>query len=314
MIYDEENKGISEELLSQWEDTLQKYIPAIRLIKVDPLDYEVYINHMINEIPDRKTGIVLDITHSLRHMPVIIAFSLMTLKYVKDISDITVYYGAYELRDRNSGAPAPVLEIDIINTLVEFTENLAIYNNSANFIGVMDSLGIQDTEETYFRLEMNRQPRKKLKEISQRLDEISSVENYKGSIAKYMKKEIEPLIGATLHERMVERAVFFFKKKQYLKALILLYEGIILMIGRKYGYGSSLGYKSREEIRSFINKNKDIVFKNTKQRDVYYNLEYTRNAAAHGSRAMDTQNYVEQISSFESLFREGVKIYEEIKK
>lgn len=313
-IYDEENKGISKELVSQWENTLQQYIPAIRLIKVDPLDYEIYINHMIKEIPDEKTGIVLDITHALRHMPVIIAFSLMTLKYVKDISDITVYYGAFDLGNKDSGIPVPVLEIDIINTLVTFTENLAIYNNSANFIGVMDNLGVKDTDDTYFWLEMNRQPRKWLKEISQKLSEISLEENYKGSIARYMKKEIDPLIGTTLHERMVERAILFFDKKQYLKALILLYEGIILMIGQKYGYGSDLGYENRNEIRNFIKENKGTIFQNAEQHDTYYNLEYTRNAAAHGSRAIYTQDYVEQISSFKSLFEKGVRLYEEIKK
>ena len=80
-VYDEENNGLSEELLNLWEKALRGFMPGIRLIIVDPLDYEIYIDHMVREIPDGPRRIVLDITHGLRHMPVIMAFALMTLKH-----------------------------------------------------------------------------------------------------------------------------------------------------------------------------------------------------------------------------------------
>jgi len=63
---------------------------------------------------------VVDITHAFRHMPVIIAFSIMMLKHIKNISDIMVYYGAYELKGDEEYTP--VLKIDFINTLVSYAE------------------------------------------------------------------------------------------------------------------------------------------------------------------------------------------------
>ncbi len=314
-VYDEENEQISKELLAKWEKVLQQFIPGIRLIMVDPLDYEVFINYMIKEIPNDKRNIVLDITHAFRHMPVIIAFSLMTLKHIKDISNVIVYYGAYELKENRNdiNEPTPVLKIDFINTLVSYAENLAIFNNSGYFPGILENLGISGTENTYFWLEMNRQPRKDLELINKKLEEKATYENYQGEIAEHIGKELQPLIDTTLDKRMIERARFFFTKKQYLKALILLYEGIIIAIGKKYGFYSGLDYKEKEKIREYIKDNKESIFKNKQQENLYFELEYTRNAAVHGSISRGVQNYVEQQDQFEFLFTYNLETYKYLK-
>ncbi len=310
-VYDEEEKGISEELLRKWEGALQRNIPGIRLIIVDPLDYEVYVDHMIKEIPNEQRKVVLDITHAFRHMPVVIAFSLMALKHLKQISDIMVYYGAFELKkDRfNDNEPTPVLKIDFINTLVSYAESLATFNNSGYFPPLLDTIGITGSENTYFWLEMNRQPKSDLENISKRLKDKTLEANHEADIAKYIKQEIDPLIGASLDRRMVERARFFFDKKQYLKALILLYEGLILAIGRKHGFGNSLDYEKRQQVRKYISDNRYTLFDTKDRRETYFDLEYTRNAAAHGSRSKGTQNYVEHEDQFQKLFMDGLGVY-----
>jgi cell division protein DivIC len=219
MVYDEENDSISKSLLLQWEALLHNHIPGIRLILVDPRDYEIYINHMINEIPRDKTNVVLDITHAFRHMPVVIAFSLMALKHIKDISNIKVYYGAFELKENrfDNHEPTPVLNIDFINTLVSYSENLAIFSNSGYFPNILEDLGVSNMDKTYFWLEMNRQPRSDLESINKTLEEKAKLEGHEAKIAEHIKKEIEPLIGASLDRRMIERARFFFEKKTILE-------------------------------------------------------------------------------------------------
>ncbi len=315
-VYDieKDNKEIPPSLLLKWQETLQNYISGIRLILVSPKDYEIYIDHMINEIPNDKRNIVLDITHAFRHMPVIIAFSLMALKHIKDISKIMVYYGAFELKENrfDNEEPTPVLNIDFINKLVSYGENLAIFSNSGYFPNILEDLDISGTDETYFWIEMNRQPRKDLESINERLYGKIIEKNHQSKIAEYIKREMEPLIGASLHRRMVERARFFFEKKQYLKSLILLYEGLIIAIGRKHGIESGQDYENNQKIREYIRDNKRTIFKDKKQMELYYNLEYTRNAAVHGARSRGIQNYVEQQEQFETLFKSGLEIYEYI--
>lgn len=102
----------------------------------------------------------------------------------------------------------------------------------------------------------------------------------------------------------------FLRKKQYLKSLILLYEGLIIAIGRKYGLDSGLNHERNQKIREYIYKNKKNIFEDQERIDSYYNLENTRNAAVHGSRSRGTQNYLEQEDKFEILFNSGIEIYE----
>lgn len=312
-VYDEENVGISEKLLLEWQNKLQKYIPGIYFIMVDPLDYKVYIDHMIKEIPNEEMKLVLDITHGFRHMPAIMAFSIMMLKHVKNITDIMVYYGAFELGEKRGHAP--VLKIDFINTLVSYAESLATYNYSGYFPPLLELLGIPGTERTYYWLEMNRQPRTYLEDINKSLSKISLKDDYQSAIAEYIKKDFNSLIGATLDRRMVERSKFFFDKKQYLKALILLYEGIIIAIGRVHKNITSLEYNVREEIRKFINNNKNLVFKSILEKDTYCDLKDTRNSAAHGSEPKDPKRilkYVQEEEEFKALFKKGIQLYERI--
>jgi len=312
-VYDEENKGISDSTLDEWQVALCRRVPGIRLIKVDPLDYKVYINHMLQEMPDKNVDVVLDITHGFRHMPVIIAFSMMLLKYLKNITNISMYYGAFDMKDHpRSKDPVPVLKIDFINELVAFTENIAVFNNSSYFVGLLDLLGIANTEQTYFRLDMNRQPRKQLQEINRKLDMVVQDNDYRRWIALLLKSKLSPLLADYLDERMIERAKFFFDRKQYLKALILLYEGIILLVGRKYCGKSSLNYEDRNEFRNYIKAHKDEIFGSEEKRETFEQLEYTRNAAVHGSDTKGVQQYVEQLNDFKALFEQGLSLYEDI--
>lgn len=313
-VYEQEQKGISDEMLGQWETMLSDRIPGIRLLSVDPLDYGVYINTLLKEFTDERCKVVLDITHAYRHMPVILAFSMMVLKYIKNISNVSVYYGALDMGRFMDDIPVnsvPVLKIDLISDLVSTVESLATFNNSGYFVDLLNLLGIENTEKTYFWLETNRQPRSQLTQITERLQNLSEGNDYKALIAGYLNDQLKPLLSSTLDKRMVERAKLFFGKKQYLKALILLYEGIVIGIGRKNGFNGYLGYDDREKIRQFIKNNDNTLF-NDIQRETYYKLEYTRNAAVHGSRARGTQDTVEQPDSFERLFKEAVKLYEDI--
>lgn len=313
-VCEEEKKGISDQMLGQWESLLSSKIPGIRLLPVDPLDYDIYINALLKEFTEEKCKVMLDITHSYRHMPVILAFSIMVLKYIKGISGVSVYYGALNMGEFMNDIPAnavPVLKIDLISDLVSMVEGLATFDNSGYFVDLLNLLGIENTEKTYFWLEMNRQPRSQLRQITEMLQSFSRGDDYKASIAGYLNDQLKPLLSSTLDKRMVERAKLFFGKKQYLKALILLYEGLVIGIGRKHGFSDYLDYDAREKIRQFIKNNDSVLFSDA-QKETYYKLEYTRNAAVHGSRARGTQDTVEQLDSFEQLFKEAVKLYEDI--
>jgi len=61
-VCEEEKKGISDQMLGQWESLLSSKIPGIRLLPVDPLDYDIYINTLLKEFTEEKCKVMLDIT------------------------------------------------------------------------------------------------------------------------------------------------------------------------------------------------------------------------------------------------------------
>lgn len=69
-------------------------------------------------------------------------------------------------------------------------------------------MDIPGTDDTYFLLEMNRQPRSKLTEITQKLNEISEGDDYRAAIARYLHKEIKPLLESTLDKGWLKEQSF----------------------------------------------------------------------------------------------------------
>ena len=145
----------------------------------------------------------------------------------------------------------PVSKIDVISDLVSMFESLATFNNSGYFMDLLNFLVIQNTERAYFQPEMNRQSCNQLMLITEMLQSFSGGDGYKALIAAYLSGQLEPLLSFTLDKRMVERANLFFGRNS-LNALILLYEGIVISIGRKCGFNGYLDYDEREKIRQFI--------------------------------------------------------------
>ncbi|WP_026487330.1 TIGR02221 family CRISPR-associated protein [Caldanaerobius polysaccharolyticus] len=314
-VLDEEENGITDKTLKQWECNISNFI-NVNLVAVDPLDYKAYINVLLNIITaGDEYKIFFDMTHAFRHMSTVLSFSLMYLKYLRDIKNIEVYYGALDMA---KDAVKPVLKIDFINELFSLSTSFDLYKNSGYFPEILKDLGISNRENTYFKLELNRNPRNELREIVKELEKIVGSDNYKTETALCIKNQLSRLYELKyLDERMVERAKFFFDKKQYLKALVLLYEAIIILAGRAYQIPDKQNYEKREESRRRIKEEikgiRDRKFiKRERMGEVFNLLEYTRNAAVHGSDPQGIQEYLEQRSYFESLFNEALDIYHEI--
>lgn len=313
-VLEEEEKGITNETLRQWEQGINNFL-NINLVVVDPFDYKAYIDKLLNIIiPEDEYKIFFDMTHAFRHMSTVLSFSLMYLKYLRNIKSIDVYYGAL---DMTRDVVKPVLKIDFINELFSLSTSFDLYINFGYFPEVLKDMGISGRENTYFKLELNRNPRNELREIVKDLERMEDKDNYIRETALYIKNQMSRLYELRyLDERMVERARFFYDKKQYLKALVLIYEALIILAGRIYQIPDKQNYEQREEIRRRIKEEiKGIrgrkFIKEERMGEIFNILEYTRNAAVHGSDPQGIQEYLEQPAYFENLFNEALKFYYE---
>lgn len=160
----------------------------------------------------------------------------MLLKYLRKINSVRIFYGAHDMinyfSDLVSGQ-SPVIEIPLIDKLVRLIESMATFQNSGYFVPLLEQIGFGDREKTYFKLEMNRQPRREIEEI------IKEFENKQEAVKHAFEKEIVEIMykefcemnrQEKLYQRMYKRSKFFYERRQYLKALVLLYEAIIVLL------------------------------------------------------------------------------------
>lgn len=137
-------------------------MPILRLYRVKPLDFKVYLGIILKKLePQKKYNVVFDCTHGFRYIPIVFSYALMFSKYLRNIDNIRIFYGAFEMKNyfllRENYSPA--IEVGFVNEAVKLIESMSTFENSGYFSPLLDCIGIENIEETYFKIEMNRQPR-----------------------------------------------------------------------------------------------------------------------------------------------------------
>ncbi|ADL43501.1 CRISPR-associated protein DxTHG motif [Caldicellulosiruptor obsidiansis OB47] len=329
-VYEEEKKGIQDNTLSAWQNTLTKYVPQLKFYKIKPLELGRGIDILLEELDkDGEYNVIFDMTHAFRNIPVVFSYGIMLLKYLRKINSIRIFYGAHDMRDYFSGiedGQSPVIEIPFIDKLVRLIESMATFQNSGYFVPLLEQIGLGDREKTYFKLEMNRQPRREIEEIIKGLEDKQKMvdHSFEKEIVEIMYKEFSEMNRQEkLFQRMYKRSQFFYERRQYLKALILLYEAIIVLFADVYKIKDNMGYDAREEARKKLKlEMKNVVFKSDsnkliKEQDearTIEELEYLRNAAVHGSSPRGNQNYLENVEEFKLLLNSAMNLFEKMLK
>ncbi|AZT89261.1 TIGR02221 family CRISPR-associated protein [Caldicellulosiruptor changbaiensis] len=327
-VYEEEKKGISEQTLLEWQNTLTKYVPSLKFHKIEPVELGKGIDILLKELDkDGAHNVIFDMTHAFRNIPIVFSYGIMLLKYLRKINNIRIFYGAHDMKEYFSelgGEQSPVIEISFIDKLVKMIEAMATFENSGYFVPILNQLGFGNKEKTYFRLEMNRQPRREIEEIIKGLeDKLNTAEHaYEREIVEIMYREFcEMNRQEKLFQRMYKRSQFFYERKQYLKALILLYEATIVLFADVYNIKDNMNYDAREEARDKLRNeiknvgsdaNSNRLIKDQEEAEILKELEYVRNAAVHGSSSRSNQNYLEDIDSFKILFNSALKVFEKL--
>ncbi|WPX08759.1 TIGR02221 family CRISPR-associated protein [Anaerocellum danielii] len=328
-VYEEEKKGIQDNTLSAWQNTLTKYVPQLKFYKIKPLELGRGIDILLEELDkDGDYNVIFDMTHAFRNIPVVFSYGIMLLKYLRRINSIRIFYGAHEMAGYFSGlenGQSPVIEIPFIDKLVRLIESMATFQNSGYFVPLLKQIGLGDREKTYFKLEMNRQPRREIEEIIKELEHKQKSANY-----AFEKEIIEILYGEfsemnrqeKLFQRMYKRSQFFYERRQYLKALVLLYEAMIVLFADVYNIKDNMNYISREdaraklksEIQNVKNKKPDLnkLIKEQDEADTVEELEYVRNAAVHGSSPRGNQEYLENVEKFKLLLNSAMNLFEKM--
>jgi CRISPR-associated protein, TM1812 family len=247
--------------------------------------------------------VILDITHGYRFIPYAVSLGILLLKNLKDF-ELEIYYGFLEFQ--NEDGTRPVLRLNHLEELVKLSQALGILENTGDFRPyyklISDS---QEAQQIYFRIETNAQINNS--NIRELINTPVNSEYVKPIHEKIKSKYLEPLKADRMEDRLKNRARFFFERGQYLKAVLLLHEALILLVGKLKNIigGSCLEYRQREEAKRYLDQSD------------YYEwrvLKHLRNACAHGTQPhVEARHAWENEEKFKEVMEKGFEFYEKIK-
>jgi cell division protein DivIC len=308
----EEQRNVEENLLEEFvkliEESLNTEVKYV-LLSSPPSPEEISqktIRVLVDLFEEKNYNkVYIDITHGFRYMPTVVLLNLMVLKKLWNF-DIEIYYGFGIFDTGKSEGPKKVARLNHLEDLIKLSEALGILENTGDFRPYYKLISDnQEAQQIYFRIETNAQINNS--NIRELINTPVNFEYVKPIHEKVKSKYLEPLKADRMEDRLKNRARFFFERGQYLKAVLLLHEALILLVGRLKNMigGSCLEHSQREEVRRYLN-NLD-----------YYEwkvLRHLRNACAHGTQPhVEARHAWEDEEKFKEVMEKSFEFYEKIK-
>jgi cell division protein DivIC len=319
---EEKERNVEENLLEEFVKLIEKSLNTevkYVLLSSPPSPEEISqktIRVLVDLFEEKNYDkVYIDITHGFRYMPTVVLLNLMILRKLWNF-DIEIYYGFGIFDTGRPEGPKKVARLNHLEDLIKLSEALGILENTGDFRPYYKLISDnQEAQQIYFRIETNAQiGDSKIREL---INTPVNSEYVKPIHEKVKNKYLKPLRADRTEDRLKNRARFFFERGQYLKAVLLLHEALILLVGRLKGkIGSSgLEYSEREEARRYL----DQLYE-------WKVLRRLRNACAHGTQPQsqdrsnpdaeaiaEARHAWEDEEKFKEVMERSFEFYEKIK-
>lgn len=225
--------------------------------------------------------IILDITHALRHLPMLGLLSVFYLRAVTKINIEAIYYGALEQTQNNL---TPVLRLDGLLKLYEWIRALENFNKDGDY-GTFQALfnseklpGNLLAEAAFLERVANASlGSQKLNTAMQQIDASKQISAAGALFLPLLKQRTEWRKGGNRAQRERRLALDYLARADYLRAAQFGYESYISAETR----GDLNEYQARKEADDFLSKGgKSHPLESPKNFSTLKNL---RNALAHGT-------------------------------
>lgn len=304
-----ENDSVTQPLLDQFNAQVSEILNTDCRLKWIPYgdnlaEQVAILQKMAEDITDNDC-VSLDLTHGLRHLPMLGLLSAMYLKTARDVIIDGIYYGAL---DRTKNDRTPVMRLDGLLTMADWISALDGFNKTGNiapFSELLQRDGMaKETaqcleEAAFFENTLNipnaRSPLKKFAEATK--------DGLKGIGALFqdsLRDRIAWHKQDSFYLRQRENAYFYLKQGDYLRAATLGYEAFITYQVQQDKTLPKLdpqNFEHRNQIKQKMEKDENAKL-----------LNHLRNAIAHGTRS-DIADAQSALSSQEKLDAELNRLF-----
>lgn len=243
----------------------------------------------LSSVLDDKENIAIDVTHSFRHLPMLSMVASRFLQKTRDINTISIYYGALDMTDFETGL-TPVIELTGMLKMLDWVDALASFEKHGDYDDFtelyqregMDDLGNYLHQASFYeRINQVANARSPLNKFTNSEDgnntPITSL------FSPVLKKRIAWSQENTFGQRQAMLANYYWEKGDYLRAAILGHEAFITKIVQRNPNADPQSYENRDFVRSQID-DKSIVLSQAENKALSQ-LRNVRNALAHGTRS-----------------------------
>jgi CRISPR-associated Csx2 family protein len=246
----------------------------------------------------------LDLTHGLRHLPMLGLLSAMYLQTAKKVEIKGIYYGALDRTPKGVVNPlTPVMRLDGLLQIADWitalhgfekTGDIAPFSDLLIEEGVMPSTAGLLKEAAFYENTLSvTRARKPLRDFTKQTSE--GLPGIASLFQDSLNERISWIDQDNIYLRQREKAQFYLQQSDYVRAAALGYEALITRhLKQKNPLADSENYDLRDEIKQKLKKQADGGGAD------YKLLRNIRNSLAHANRN-NIKEVQQALSSDESL-------------
>lgn len=278
--------GLSDEALAPWGQALAEALRldvSLRIVGAcDTPPSQLALWKALESAARDGDDLVIDITHGLRHMPLLAVSMVMLLRRIRNIGSVVFYYGAYDL----GPDLCPVLKLDLPGELVRAAEGIFVEQATGSIAALPDLLPsrLQDpARQAAFLLGIGRLKREDVKELLKKASDSRPQNPIETAALFVLERRLRQATDADQpHHSLLQRAGHSLRDKDYLKCAIFLHEAVNAAALQHFPSDSkdweSCLQSSRDKLLSKATPN---------QKNAVHALRKLRNALVHGQNAWE---------------------------
>jgi len=302
------NDSVSQSQLDACEPLLKQRLGLncqLRLIPYgENTKTQVEILQIMAEGVNKGDQVSLDLTHGLRHLPMLGLLSAMYLQTAKKVKMGGIYYGALDRTPRHVDNPlTPVMRLDGLLKIADWITALHGFDKTGDIAPFSELLQQEDVmpetaellktaafHESILNITDARRPlRDFAKQTAQGLPGIASL--FQDSLNERISWKDQD----SIYLRQREQACFYLQRGDYVRAATWGYEALITYhLKQQNPRADEQSYELRKQVREKLEAEKGDHFQQ------YKLLRNIRNSLAHANRA-DTKEVQQALSSQERL-------------
>ncbi len=265
----------------------------------------------ITNLVENEDKVTLDITHGLRHLPLLVQQVAALLPILKNVKIDGIYYGALDLTKNEQ---TPVMRLDGILVINEWQKVFAQYDKTQDisvFCPVLEQSNVDNQLINHLQrasfYEQTHRPQKAQYEVQTFLHLLNK--RQLPPVFKFFQPALEERLNwiskNTIWERRYKLSRIALENKDFFRASLYGFEAFVdRILHKENNENKDLSFEDRKKIVDKYVRDND-----KKTQKYYHKLRIIRNIFAHGEENSSNYKRVQSIiSSGEKLDKELDKI------